>query len=331
MMVQNLRPVDTISIVVYGGTVGVMLQPTSGLYQEKIMGVIDSLQAGGDTPGESALRMAYNIAHSKFIKGGNNRIILATDGDFNVGEINDEALVQLVTQKQQTGIYLTCLGVGMGNYKDSRLELLAKKGNGNFAYLDNVMEAEKVLVTELMQTLFAVADEAYLNVKFNSKYIKQYRLIGYDNRKDALADSTSLLEGGEIGTGYTVTAVFEIEPTGAVATSDDWVADAELNYQLPNTEKKLKETYFCPQNYSPLTETDSCYRFATGVVWFGLLLKQSANLPKPSWDEFLKFLPTCINPADYWQAEMLQLANKAKLIYEPAKRKGFLNRKKTSE
>ena len=331
MMVQNLRPVDTISIVVYGGTVGVLLQPTSGLYQEKIMGVIDSLQAGGDTPGESALRMAYNIAHSKFIKGGNNRIILATDGDFNVGEINDEALVQLVTQKQQTGIYLTCLGVGMGNYKDSRLELLAKKGNGNFAYLDNVMEAEKVLVTELMQTLFAVADEAYLNVKFNPKYIKQYRLIGYDNRKDALADSTSLLEGGEIGTGYTVTAVFEIEPTGAVATSDDWVADAELNYQLPNTEKKLKETYFCPQNYSPLSEADSCYRFATGVVWFGLLLKQSANLPKPSWDEFIKFLPTCINPADYWQAEMLQLANKAKLIYEPVKRKGFLNRKKTSE
>ncbi|HLO38930.1 MAG TPA: von Willebrand factor type A domain-containing protein, partial [Lacibacter sp.] len=144
MMVQNLRSIDTLSIMLYGGTVGIVLQPTGGNEKDKIMSVIDSLAAGGDTPGESAIRQAYRLAQSQFIVGGNNRVILATDGDFNVGESSEEALMQLITQKQQTGIYLTCLGVGMGNYKDSKLEALAKKGNGNFAYLDNVMEAEKV-------------------------------------------------------------------------------------------------------------------------------------------------------------------------------------------
>ncbi len=332
MMVQNLRPIDTISMVVYGGTVGVALRPTSGREKEKIMAVIDSLTASGDTPGESAIRQAYTLAERTFIKGGNNRIILATDGDFNVGEVSEEALMFLITQKQKTGIYLTCLGVGMGNYKDSKLEVLAKKGNGNFAYIDNVMEAEKVLVKELMQTLYAVANDAFLNVSFQKKYVTQYRLIGYDNRKDVLADSSSLLEGGEIGTGHTVTAVFEVELTDEEIPLEETIATAELSYQCVDTKQNNLELYPLLNNYKDINRADSNYRFAAGVAMFGMLLKHSAYLKEGSWDELIKMLQTCVNKNDYWQNEMLMLVQKAKEIYKPAKnRKGLFKRKKSGE
>lgn len=329
MMVQNLRTVDTISMVVYGGTVAVVLQPTSGREKEKIMDVIDSLAAGGDTPGESAIRQAYSLAQSQFIKGGNNRIILATDGDFNVGEVSEEALMQLITQKQQTGIYLTCLGVGMGNYKDSKLEVLAKKGNGNFAYLDNVMEAEKVLVKELMQTLYAVADDAYLNVSFQSRYIKKYRLIGFDNRTDALSDSTSSLEGGEIGTGHIVTAMFEVQLTDIAMPTDEVIATAELSYLPGDLQQKLTEQYNLPNNYQTLTETDSSYRFASAVATFGLLLKRSAYVKDAGWDDLIRLVQSSANTKDYWQNEMITLVQKAKLIYKPQRQKrSLLNKRK---
>lgn len=332
MMVQNLRPIDTISMVVYGGTVGVALRPTSGIEKEKIMAVIDSLTASGDTPGESAIRQAYTLAERTFIKGGNNRIILATDGDFNVGEVSEEALMFLITQKQKTGIYLTCLGVGMGNYKDSKLEVLAKKGNGNFAYIDNVMEAEKVLVKELMQTLYAVANDAYLNVSFLPKYVTQYRLIGYDNRKDVLADSSSLLEGGEIGTGHTVTAVFEVELTDEEIPLEETIATAELSYQCVDTKQNNSEHYPLVNNYAGINQADSNYRFAAGVAMFGMLLKKSAHLKEGGWDELIKMLQTCVNKNDYWQNEMLMLVQRAKEIYKPAKnRKGLFKRKKSGE
>jgi Ca-activated chloride channel homolog len=329
MLVQNLRAVDTISIVVYGGTYGIMLQPTSGKEKEKIINVIDSLEASGDTPGESAIRMAYNLAEHTFIKGGNNRIILATDGDFNVGEVSEDALMQLVVQKQQTGIYLTCLGVGMGNYKDSKLEILAKKGNGNFAYLDNVMEAEKVLVTELTQTLFSVANETFLNVSFNSQFVKQYRLIGYENRKDLLADSTASLEGGEIGSGHTVTAVFEIVPTGNRGTVTDSIATAELTFEPTGTKNKVTEHFTCIDNFKTLETADSTYRFSSAVVLFGLLLKQSASVNTTMWDVLLKLLPTCVNSNNPFEKEMQALCNSASVIYKPVKtRKQFLKKRK---
>lgn len=329
MLVQNLRPVDTISIVVYGGTYGIMLQPTSGKEKEKINGVIDSLEASGDTPGESAIRMAYNLAQRTFIKGGNNRIILATDGDFNVGEVSEDALMQLVAQKQQTGIYLTCLGVGMGNYKDSKLEILAKKGNGNFAYLDNVMEAEKVLVTELTQTLFAVANEAFLNVTFVPGYVKQYRLIGYENRKDVLADSSASFEGGEIGSGHTVTAVFEIVPDSTFIPNDENFAAAELTYQPTGQTTKITDSFNCKNNYKSLENVDSNYRFSAAVVLFGLLLKQAASVPENAWDILLNLLPTCVNPFNPLQNEMQGLCNKARDIYKPQRsKKQFWKKKK---
>lgn len=320
MMVQNLRTTDTLSIMLYGGTVGIVLQPTGGNEKEKIMAVIDSLSAGGDTPGESAIRQAYRLAQSQFIQGGNNRVILATDGDFNVGESSEEALMQLITQKQQTGIYLTCLGVGMGNYKDSKLEALAKKGNGNFAYLDNVMEAEKVLVKELMQTLYVVVDDAYLNTVFQSSQVKRYRLIGFDNRKDVLADSSSILEGGEIGTGHTVTAVFEVE-LDKEYTTETPIADAQLSYQSVETKKRVEEKFQLPFNYQSLYRVDSSYRFAAAVAMFGLMLKQSPYIKTPNWDALINLLTTCVNPKDYWQNEMLMLVKKAKELYKPVKEK----------
>ena len=161
LLVKNLREKDTVSIVTYGGTVGIWLQPTSGAEKQKIIKAIEELTASGDTPGEAAIRAAYKLAKNTFIKGGNNRIILATDGDFNVGQTTEKELEELIAKERQTGVYLTCLGVGMGNYKDSKIEALAKKGNGNFAYLDDISEAEKVLVKELTQTFYAVANDVF--------------------------------------------------------------------------------------------------------------------------------------------------------------------------
>lgn len=328
MLVENMRAKDTISIMVYGGSVGVVLQPTSGMEKKKIMGVIDSLAAGGDTPGESAIRQAYTLAQRTFIKGGNNRIILATDGDFNVGEVSDEALMQLIAQKQQTGIYLTCLGVGMGNYKDSKLEVMAKKGNGNFAYLDHVQEAEKVLVKELMQTMYAVADQAFLNVKFNAQFIKQYRLIGYDNRKDAMADSSTVAEGGEIGTGHSIVSVFEVELKNDSVPVNAILADAGLTY-LPFAEKeKRTEIYSVKNNYCSLNQCDSSYRFASAVTWFGLLLRQSTYVNSNSWNDLIQLLSVSVNANDKWQKEMQMLVLKAKEIYKPDRKKIFFKKKK---
>ena len=212
-LVQNLRHIDTVSIVVYGSVVGVMLQPTSGDNKKKIYDAIEELDSGRIYSRGSRDSQAYRLAQSKYIKGGNNRVILATDGDFNVGQYNEKQLEEMITKQKQTGIYLTCLGVGMGNYKDSKIEVLAKKGNGNFAYLDNELEGEKVLVKEFTQTLYAVADDVYMNVEFNPDLVKAYRLIGFDNKRSALADSSSELEGGEIGSGHSMMAIFELEPT----------------------------------------------------------------------------------------------------------------------
>ena len=210
LLVKNLRDIDTVSIVTYGDMVHIVLEAVSGAKKDSIIKTIEELEANGPTPGEAGLRLAYEVVRRRFINGGNNRIILATDGDFNVGLSTENELQNLIEQQRKSGIYLTCLGVGMGNYKDSKLSILAQKGNGNFAYIDNEHEAEKILVTELTQTLFSVADNVHLSVNFHSPSVIKYRLIGYDNKKTALADSLSKLEGGEIGSGHSIIALFEL-------------------------------------------------------------------------------------------------------------------------
>jgi Ca-activated chloride channel family protein len=325
MFVKNLRPIDTVSIVMYGGTVGIWLQPTSGAEKDKINRSIEELTAAGDTPGESAIRAAYELAEHTFIKGGNNRVILATDGDFNVGETSEKALDDLITKERQTGVYLTCLGVGMGNFKDSKLQTLAKKGNGNYAYLDDVREAEKVLVKELTQTFYSVADNVFMNVQFNPALVKEYRLIGFDNRKDAVQDSSSDLEGGEIGSGNSTLAVFEIMPTQQNILSkinQDQNNIAEINMRYTTNDSVTKKLlYSVPQNYQQLDSVDRELKFATAVTMFGLKIKQSKYADNIDWPMIKAIAMSAADTSDYLQKEFLEQIDKATKIYAEKKRK----------
>lgn len=324
-LVENLRPVDTVSIVVYGGVTGVMLQPTGGANKEKILQAIEDLSAGGFTPGEAGIRQAYRLAHNTFIKDGNNRVILATDGDFNVGETGEQELEALIMKMKQGGIYLTCLGVGMGNYKDSKIEVLAKKGNGNFAYLDDEREGEKVLVKELTQTLYAVADNVSMNVHFNPEDISEYRLIGFDNKRTALTDTSSTLLGGEIGSGHSVIAVFEISPNKKddkkIGDAPGNIATVTINFCNPGKKAELKQSYDCSYNYKILDSLDQHYRFATSVCMFGGLLHSSPYLKSAGWDDALQLAKNSMDASNPLHTEFFDLLSKGKKIYAPAKKK----------
>ncbi|HEX5027012.1 MAG TPA: von Willebrand factor type A domain-containing protein [Agriterribacter sp.] len=326
-LVANLRPVDKVSIVVYGGVTGVMLQPTNGDQKEKILQAIEEIAAGGFTPGEAGIRQAYRLAGNTFIKDGNNRVILATDGDFNVGESGETELESLILKMKQGGIYLTCLGVGMGNYKDSKIEILAKKGNGNFAYLDDEREGEKVLVKELTQTLYAVADNVSLNVHFNPKAISTYRLIGFDNKRTAIQDTASTLEGGEIGSGHSVIAVFEVAPDKSSNNPPSATEVAEklatitINYSLPGKKELIKQVYNCRNNYKPLNNLDPYFSFATSVCMFGGFLHSSPYLKKATWDDVLALAKTSMDVTNPLHNEFVDMVTNAQKIYEPTKRK----------
>ncbi len=323
LLVKNLRKKDTVSIVVYGGTVGIWLQPTSGGEKQKIIKAIEELTASGDTPGEAAIRSAYKLAGNTFIKGGNNRIILATDGDFNIGQTSEKELGELITKERQTGVYLTCLGVGMGNYKDSKIETLAKKGNGNFAYLDDIREAEKVLVTEFTQTLYSIANDVYLSLKFNPDAVKEFRLIGYDNKKNVLAQTGDELEGGEIGAGTGNTALFEIVPNNndTVPYLNLNIANLTLHFKLPEDTSQHIVKYNCPQNYVRFDSVDNNLRFATAVSMFGLKLRESKYFPDVDWDVIKNIAVSAALPGDYLQSEFITLVDKCKVIYYEKKKK----------
>ena len=324
LLVKNLRATDTVSIVVYGGTVGVWLQPTSGDQKEKITKSIEELVASGDTPGEAAIRSAYKLAENTFIKGGNNRIILATDGDFNIGQTNEKELEELIVKERQTGVYLTCLGVGMGNYKDSKIEVLAKKGNGNFAYLDDIREAEKVLVTEFTQTLYSIAHDVYLTVSFNANDVQEYRLIGYDNKRYVLAEKGDELEGGEIGPGTGNTAIFEIIPANpdSVKNSNPNFANVTLHYKLPGDTTGKIVTYTCPENYLPFDSIALSLRFASAVAMFGLKLRASPYFPDNiDWDDIKNIALASLTPGNYLENEFTVLVDKCQEIYYEKKKK----------
>ena len=325
LLVNNLREQDTVSIVVYGSTVGVWMTPTSGKEKNKILKAIEDLYPGGATPGESGIRAAYRVAKSQFIKGGNNRVILATDGDFNVGQASEEELENLIVQHQQWGIYLTCLGVGMGNYKDSKLEVLAKKGNGNFAYLDDEKEAEKVLVKEFTQTLYTVADDASVQITFNPDYVKEYRLLGFDNKVKAIADSVTELQGGDVGSGHSLMSVFEIEPTASAADGAGFgkkgVAQVMLRYRLPKDSTIRNIYYTCPYEPIEFKDLPACHQFATSVVMFGGLLKGSKYFKGVTWNDVIVLAEQNYNHSDAVQKEMIDLLEKAKKIYSKRRRK----------
>jgi Ca-activated chloride channel family protein len=327
LMVNNLREKDTVSIVVYGSSVGVWMQPTSGKEKLKIEKAIEDLYPGGATPGASGITTAYQIAKSKYIRGGNNRVILATDGDFNIGQTSEDDLIKMITQHRQSGIYLTCLGVGMGNYKDSKLEALAKKGNGNFAYLDDQKEAEKVLVKELTQTLYTVADDAYLHIKFNPRFVREYRLIGFDNKLKAAADSLSELEGGEVGSGHSLIAVIEITPMPTLNEADyssrNVIADFTLNYKVPNDSSYHISPYHCPMIFTEFDDLPATYRFASSIVMFATLLRQSKYSKLINWNDTIILANRSYDKNNALQKEFIEMLEQAKKIYvKERKRRG---------
>jgi Ca-activated chloride channel homolog len=322
LLIDNLRDKDTVSIVIYGSAVGVLLQPTSGKEKAKIRQAVEDLNPGGSTPGASGIISAYTLAANKFIKNGNNRVILATDGDFNVGQSSDDQLEKIIISHQKTGIYLTCLGVGMGNYKDSKLEVLAKKGNGNFAYLDNEAEAEKVLVKELTQTLYSVADDADLSIRFNDHQVKSYRLIGYDNKLKALKDSLIEVEGGEVGSGHSMMALFELEPEESKSlTSGEPIANIHVRYHLPADSTRKELSFAAPANYLQLSKLKPCFRFAASVAMFGSLLRESPYAGKTTWSATQSMADASADKNDGLQMEFLTILEKARKIYSKKKRR----------
>ncbi len=323
LVVNNLRDQDSVSIVVYGGVTGIMLNTTSGADKETILRAIDDLTPGGSTPGESGITLAYSLARRHFIVNGNNRVILATDGDFNVGLRTEEELDELISRNKESGIYLTCLGVGMGNYKDSKIQTLARKGNGNFSYLDNFNEAEKVLMKEFTQTLYSVADDAFMNIEFNPRYVKEYRLLGFDNKVGALNDTAAQVEGGEIGSGYSMMGIFEIVPesTDSLARLRESIAHINLHYRLPGDTSTNVFQYDCPGNFKSFAELDKYYRFSAAVAMFGSLLRQSTFTRNIDWNDVLLLAIASASPNDQLQKEFISLVEHAKVIYSRGKKK----------
>jgi Ca-activated chloride channel family protein len=321
LLVNNLRAKDSVAIVVYGGISGVMLNTTSGAEKDTILKTIDQLVPGGSTPGESGIRLAYSVARNHFVKGGNNRVILATDGDFNVGLRSEDELDELISQQRESGIYLTCLGVGMGNYKDSKIQTLAKRGNGNFAYLDNFKEAEKVLMKEFTQTLYAVADDVYMDVEFNPDYVKEYRLIGYDNKVGALNDSLAIIEGGEIGSGQSLISVFEITPKTPLDNTAGKFAEIKLQYKRPNNPTPYKFSYPSPKEVIPFDKLDKCYRFTASVAMFGSMLRSSQFLKNMTWNDIVNFALATADNNDLLQKEFVGIVQQAKVLYAKTKKK----------
>lgn len=327
LLTNSLREKDTVSIVVYGGALGIMLQPTSGKEKGKILKAIDELVAGGSTPGEAGIRTAYGLAKHHFIKDGNNRVILATDGDFNVGLKTEDELDQLISQHRESGIYLTCLGVGMGNLKDSKIHTLATKGNGNYAYIDTYTEAEKVLLKEFTQTLYTVADRVFMNTNFNAEYVKEYRLVGFDNKAGEIADSLTNIEGGEIGSGFSMTAVFEIVPTeknnSAIQTgfATGKLADLNVEYSLPGDSVRKQFPYSCDFRFSNFNEIDRCQRFSAAVVMLGSKLRGSPYTKNVEWSDIISIANSSADVNDTQQKEFISIVEKAKGLYTKSKKK----------
>lgn len=319
LLVKNLRAQDTISIVVYGNAVQILLEGVSGDQKDSLTKTIEELQPDGPTPGEFGLRLAYEVVRRRFIPNGNNRIILASDGDFNVGSSSENELQTLIDQQKKAGIYLTCLGLGMGNYKDSKLAVLAQKGNGNFYYIDNEGEAEKDLVTELTQTLYAVADNVYINVRFQNPQVKEYRLIGYNNKRAALEDSSSRLEGGEIGSGHSIIALYEIVPQDDSLKNNLPVALLDINYQLPGKPSLHQSHYVCPDNYIPFAEADSDVRKAAGIAMFGMKMRGTAYSSKINWKDIEAVNFQAFSENDYISNDYLDLVAKAVKVYSHKK------------
>jgi len=335
MLVENLRAEDKVSIVVYAGAAGMVLEPTSGDKKGKIFAALDQLQAGGSTAGGQGIRLAYKIARQNFKNKGNNRIILATDGDFNIGESSNAAMERLIEEERNSGVFLTVLGFGMGNYKDSKMEILADKGNGNYAYIDTILEAKKVLVNEFGGTLFTIAKDVKIQVEFNPEVVQAYRLIGYENRKLKDEDfNNDKKDAGELGSGHTVTALYEIIPigvrdqfTGSIdplkyqkAPKSDKKFGSEmmtvkLRYKEPDGETSKLLSEAIQHEVSRFEATSDNFRFSASAAAFGMLLRDSEFKGEASYQLVIEWANASkgTDPEGY-RAEMIGLLEASRLL-----------------
>jgi len=307
LLADQLRPDDKVAIVVYAGNAGLVLPATSGSNKTAIKEAIDQLEAGGSTAGGEGIQLAYKVATDNFIKGGNNRIILATDGDFNVGASSDDELVSLIEKERKSGIFLSILGYGMGNYKDNKMQQLADKGNGNHSYIDNINEARKVLVTEFGSTLFTIAKDVKIQIEFNPAKVQAYRLIGYENRMLASEDfNDDKKDAGELGAGHTVTALYEVIPVGVksefIATVDplkyqpatnaapgggDEIMTIKLRYKKPDGDVSKLIVHPVMDSHIALASTSDNFRFSAAVASFGMLLRNSEFKQNASYQQVI--------------------------------------------
>lgn len=334
LLVDQLRPNDKVSIVVYAGAAGVVLPSTKGSNKPKIKEAFDQLQAGGSTAGGAGIKLAYKIARQNFAQQGNNRVILATDGDFNVGASSDAEMVRLIEKERESGVFLTVLGFGMGNYKDNKMQQLANKGNGNHAYIDNLQEAKKVLVNEFGATLYTVAKDVKLQIEFNPTKVQAYRLIGYENRmlnNEDFNDDTK--DAGELGAGHTVTAIYEIIPVGV---KTDWLAKAdELKYQATKKTSSTGSEDWChvklrykqpdgakskllEQSVAPTAElanTSDNFRWSAAVAGLGLSLRDSPFKGDVNYDMIRKLAKSAKGKdVNAYRKEFINLVDKAERL-----------------
>lgn len=287
MLVNKLRAQDKVAVVAYANSAGVVLKPTPGSEKEKIIEAIDKLQAGGSTAGGEGIQLAYKLAKENYLKEGNNRVILATDGDFNVGVSSENELTKLIEEKRNDGIFLSVLGFGMGNIKDNKMEILADKGNGNYAYIDSAQEAKRVMVGQMAGTLYTIAKDVKLQVEFNPDKVKSYRLIGYENRalkNEEFSDDKT--DAGDMGAGHNVTALYEIVPQASAIEPNDNLMQVKIRYKKPEeaTSNLLTKTVSGADNWV----TSDNLRFAAAVAEYGMLLRNSEHKGQANYKQVLE-------------------------------------------
>jgi Ca-activated chloride channel family protein len=333
MLVDQLREKDKVAIVVYAGNAGLVLPSTSGSNKTKIKEAIDNLEAGGSTAGGEGIKLAYKTAKENFIKNGNNRIILATDGDFNVGASSDDDLVRMIEQERKSGVFLSVLGYGMGNYKDNKMQQLADKGNGNHSYIDNINEAKKVLVNEFGSTLFTIAKDVKIQIEFNPAKVQAYRLVGYENRMLASEDfNDDAKDAGELGSGHTVTALYEVIPVGVkddfsksidplkyqsndkkiVSSNTNEIMTIKLRYKQPDEDVSRLITHSVIDDHTELVSTSNNFRFSAAVAEFGLLLRSSEYKQQSSYSQVVNLAKSAKGTDDNgYRSEFIRLVQTA--------------------
>ncbi|HEX9931124.1 MAG TPA: VWA domain-containing protein [Pyrinomonadaceae bacterium] len=334
MLVNQLSAKDRVAIVVYAGTSGLVLPSTPGERKREILNAIDNLEAGGSTNGGQGIQLAYRVAQENFINGGNNRVILATDGDFNVGVTGDDELVRLIENKRQSGVFLSVLGFGSGNYNDSMMEKLSNKGNGNYAYIDSLEEARKSLGQQIAGTLYTIAKDVKIQVEFNPAQVASYRLIGYENRLLADRDfNDDRKDAGEIGAGISVTALYEIVPAGqkienpgvdklkystpveTVGTNGSELLTVKLRYKKPDENESRLLSIGLANGQNQFESASENLRFATSVAGFGLLLRDSRYKGNASWNNIVNIARNSRgNDLKGYRAEFVELVEKARRV-----------------